>query len=568
MNTAVEIRRQYDVLVVGSGAGGMLAAIRAHELGCSVVLIEKASQYGGTTAASAGGTWIPLNDAVAAKDSKELAMTYLRAVVGPAARESMLQAYVDCGPTVMRYLEALGIPYVGGSPFPDYFSQLPGAIRGRSMLPLDQDGKALGLHFDAMRESHPATRLLDRYSLNSKFAAALAGRTPGWKKVLARIVWDYWSDIPWRLKTRKDRRLTMGRAVIGGLRKAMADRGIPLCLNTPLTGLVSEGGRVSAARVQLNDTGRQIAVAKGVILASGGFEHSQSLRDKYLLVPTRTDYSASPRDGVNTGDALQFALELGATVEHMGNAWWCPCMVTPPSRHNPRAISYPIFFDRAKPGSLSVNRLGERFVNESVSYDLFGLAMAKDQLATQANAPCWMIFDARFRAKYAAGAVLPSWAMSDTAVPKEWWDKVIYRAEDIESLARKILVPPPTLKQSISRFNTDAVAGVDQQFARGTTDAQRAIGDASVKPNPSLAPLTQSPFYAVKVDLGDLGTRGGLMIDEVGAVLGRGGARIPALYATGDVTATIFGDTYPGGGAAIGPAVVFGYLAANDVAQR
>jgi 3-oxosteroid 1-dehydrogenase len=559
---------RFDVIVVGSGAGGLLAAIRAHDLGCSVAVIEKTAQFGGTTARSAGGTWVPLNDAIATKDSKDLAMQYLRSVTQGRVRDSMLEVYVDQAAPVTRYLKELGITYVGGSPWPDYFSDAPGALRGRSMLPADMDGMLLGTNFATLRDSHPSTRLLNRYSLNSRFAFTLSNRAPGWRKTLAKIFWDYWSDLPWRLRTWKDRRLTMGRAVIGGLRKAMMNREIPLLLESPLTGFVTEGRRVIGVRITHEGRAMDLHGSKGVILACGGFENSQALRDQHLLVRTQAAHSAAPPDGANTGDALGYAATLGATLDCMGNAWWCPCVCVPRSRRNGSPVSYPIFFDRAKPGSLTVNKLGRRFVSESVSYDMFGLAMVQDQLATGANTPCWMLFDSRFRQKYAAGPVLPSWAMSDRSVPSAWWNSVVYRADDLTALAGKIGVPAQSLLDTVERFNRGAAAGVDSEFSRGSTDAQRAIGDASVKPNPSLAPLDQGPYYAIRMELGDLGTRGGLKINECGAVLDHQGAPIGGLYAAGDVAATLFGDTYPGGGCAIASAFVFGYLAANDIAKR
>ena len=198
---------------------------------------------------------------------------------------------------------------------------------------------------------------------------------------------------------------------------------------------------------------------------------------------------------------------------------------------------------------------------------MFGLAMAQDQLATGANTPCWMIFDNRFRQKFAAGPVLPGWAMPDRAVPAGWWDSVIYRAGDLATLAAKIGVLGPALSETVAQFNRAAASGIDSEFGRGSTEAQRIIGDASVKPNPSLGPIDQAPFYAARLDLGDLGTRGGLTIDASGAVLDQQGKRITGLFAAGDVAATIFGDTYPGGGCAIGSAFVFGYLAASSIAS-
>lgn len=565
-NVQAEPADYYDVVVAGSGAGGMLAAIRAHDLGLSVALVEKAAVYGGTTAASAGGIWVPMNNSIADKDSNALAMTYLRAVTQEKLRDNMLQTYVANARPVTDYLAGLDVHFSAGIGYPDYFSELPGALRGRSMLPLDRDGGMLGGHFKTLRDGHPSTLLLGRYALNPGIAAVLGARLPGWKKALARLLWDYWSDVRWRFKTAKDRRLTMGRSVIGGLRKAMADRGIPLFLNTPLIGLDRDGDRIAAVRIKRNGKIVRVKV-RGVILASGGFEKSQPMRDRFLVVSTQTGDSAAP-DAPNTGDAISLGEDVSAAMEHMGHAWWCPVMVTPSGGRNGKPVSHPLFFDRAKPGTISVNRLGHRFVNESVSYDLFGYGMVADQLATGANNPCWMIFDSRFRGKYPAGGLLPSWAMPDRAVPGAWWDNVVFRADDLVALAGKIGVPAKQLCETVSSVNRQAETGVDDAFGRGQTGFERAIGDPSVRPNPSFGPIDKPPYYAIRVNLGDLGTRGGLKIDEDGAVLDQAGQRIPGLYATGDASASIFGDTYPGGGCAIGPAMVFGYLAASEIAAR
>jgi 3-oxosteroid 1-dehydrogenase len=303
------------------------------------------------------------------------------------------------------------------------------------------------------------------------------------------------------------------------------------------------------------------------VICAGGFEWNQALRDRFYPVATSIWWSATPQSA-NAGDALLAAEALGAATAHTEEGWWIPSMSMP----SPRASNFDEVhlanFDVGKPHSVCVNRSGDRFVNEACAYDRFGAAMVEDQKRTGANTPCWLVFDADFRAHYTAGGFLPSLVMPDRSIPVDWWDHYIYRSDTIAGLAAKLEIAPAKLEDVVRRMNEYAVKGEDPEFGRGGTIYDKAFGDPTCKPNPALGPIRKPPFYAIPVNLGDLGTKGGLKADHKARVLNKSGNPIPGLYAAGNATGSPFGLNYPGAGATIGPAMVFGFIAANDIAEQ
>jgi 3-oxosteroid 1-dehydrogenase len=305
----------------------------------------------------------------------------------------------------------------------------------------------------------------------------------------------------------------------------------------------------------------------GVVLCAGGFEWNQELRDRFFPVPGLTRHSSSPEDA-NRGEALLAGTQIGAATEHTEAGWWIPTMHMPmPTTSNFEEI-HQAAFDVGRPHSVCVNRQGVRFVDEACGYDDFGKGMVVDQQRTGSNCPCWLIFDARFRAKFSAGGFMPTAVMPDRKIPIDWWDHYIFKAATVEDLAAKIDVPVDALKKTVSKMNEYARAGKDPEFGRGGNDYDRFFGDPTSKPNPSLGTLEEAPFYAVPINLGDLGTKGGLKADAHARVLDGGGRPIPNLYAAGNASGSPFGNCYPGAGGTIGPALTFGYVAANDIAAR
>jgi 3-oxosteroid 1-dehydrogenase len=391
----------------------------------------------------------------------------------------------------------------------------------------------------------------------------LMQRPPGWTKIAAKLVLRYWLDLPFRLRSPRDRRLTTGNAAIGGLRKAMLDRDIPLLLHTALASLVTEGDRVVGAVARHHGVPRTLKAKHGVVLASGGFEKNEALRRKYLPVDTDIDYSLTP--GLNNrGEALQAGIEIGAATEFLEQAWWVPSMRVPAPGFNNADMRAALFMERAFPHTMCVNRKGRRFVNEAISYNDFGAAMLTDK----ANAPCWLILDATARYQYPIGALLPSFLWPDWRLPREWLDNVFYRASTIGALAEKIGIDPAALSAETARFNSFAVNGVDADFQRGESAYDRIFGDQRNKPNPCLGAIEKSPFYAMRLDIGDIGTKGGLKTDANANVLRANGTAIAGLYATGNVSGAMTFDSYPGAGGTLGPAMTFGMIAAERIAAQ
>lgn len=552
-----------DVVVVGSGVGGMLAALRASDLGLRTMVIEKSHHYGGTSALSGGGVWIPMHNDIRDRDTREKARSYIQAVTHGRIDEAKLDAYIDNGADTIEYARSIGMGIEMAPAYPDYFSEHPDALNGRTMLATDFDGRLLGEEFFRMRESYPSFMAFDRYALNLNGAYTLPGRQKGWVKEGFKLVAGYWADIGWRLKTARDSRLSMGRALVGSLRKAMMERDIPLFLNTRLVGLETENKGISGVRVSHNGTEYSIP-ARAAILAAGGFERNQEMRDRYHKVRTEVGSSLSPQ-GANEGDAIKAGQALGADIENMDQAWWAPT-IRLPGKHNTQ-IAAQVFFDRSRPGVICVNRLGKRFCNEAISYDRFGHAMMEDHRKTGANLPCWMIFDGDYRHNFPASDLLPGWVRPDRKLPPEFWDNVVYRADSIEELARKIDVDEANFSHTIKTFNDYARTGQDLEFHRGETPYDQFFGDARAKPNVNLAPVAKPPFYAIKMELGDIGTKGGLRVDEYARVIDTAGKPIIGLYATGNTTGSLFLDTYPGAGSTLGPAMVFAFVGANHAAR-
>lgn len=554
-----------DLLVIGSGAAGLAAALRGATGGLDVLVAEKAHRFGGTSALSGGGLWIPAHGLAEDGDTPDQALAYLRALCGDRVNPARLEAYVDQAPVMLRHLIEQGIGFEIFPGYPDYFPDREGARAGRAVFPAEIDGRELGEPFHMLRDQPPVFKLFNRYTVDLAQAFALSLRAKGWRRMVARIIAGYWLDLGTRRLTARDRRLTMGTALIGGLRKALDRHGVPIELGTALERLEVRDGRVTGAVLRRHGQRHLVQARRGVVLAAGGFEQNQALRDRYFPVPTDARWSLTP-PGANSGDALVACEAVDADHDYMNCGWWTPTMQLPSTSEPNMVIAHQMFLDHRHPHSLCVNRLGRRFVDESCSYDLFGIAMVEDQKKTGANVPCWMIFDANYRAKYTCGGILPSTAVPDWRLPRHWIDTHLYRAESIAALAGKIDVDARALGESVAQMNEAARTGTDPLFGRGSTAYDRYFGDPRMPGNPCLGPIDKGPFYAVRVDLGDIGTKGGLKTDEHARVMSRAGAPIAGLYAAGNCAASPFGDVYPGAGGTLGPAMVFGHVAAAHAA--
>jgi 3-oxosteroid 1-dehydrogenase len=557
---------EYDVVVVGSGAAGAMVALRAADRGLSVLIVEKAHKFGGTSATSGGVMWIPNHQLEPSDDSREQALEYLDNLIEVPVQRDRLDAYLVKAPEMVHYLKSLGLPLAAGV-WPDYFPELPGARADRSLVCDTFDGRELGDRFPLMREQYTRFKLLNRYALDLPEFFSISTRGPGWIKALLKILWRYWTDIGTRLISSRDRRFTQGGALMGHMYKEVFKRGVEVRLETRLDELVVTDGAVRGVRVSHFGRAYEITAKHGVTLCAGGFEWNQELRDRFLPVPGLTRHSSSPEDA-NRGEALIAGMQIGADTEHTDDAWWIPTMQMPAPKASNFEEIHQAAFDVGRPHSVCVNRNGVRFVNEACSYDEFGEAIVADQLQSGANNPCWLIFDATYRAKFSAGGFMPSLILPDWLISVDCWDHYIFKADSIEALAARIKLPIGAVRQTVADMNDYARTGVDPEFNRGANDYDKMFGDPTVTPNPCLGPIDKAPFYAVPINCGDLGTKGGLKADARARVLDANGQPIPNLYAAGNNSGNPFGNRYPGAGGTIGPAMVFGFVAANDIADR
>lgn len=549
----------YDVVVVGAGAAGLSAAITAAAQGLSTVIIEKSPYWGGSTSRSGGGVWIPNNsvlkrDGVA--DTPERAREYVKAIIGEHAREDRIDAYIDRGPEALEFLmkhAPLDLEWVKG--YSDYYPEAPGGrLGGRSVEPRPFDARALGDDLDTLHPQYTKAPL-NMVVLQSDYRWLNTGMRH-WRgplrmaKVGGRFFWA---------RSRGKKLIAMGAALAAELLLGVRQAGVPLRLNTGLVDLLTEDGRVVGVTAESDGRRFDIRAERGVILACGGFERNAEMRRKYQREPIGSDWTTGAPS--NTGDGINASLKIGAAVSLMDDAWWGPTIPLP--RGPWFALS-----ERSVPGTFIVNMRGERFMNESLPYveavhqmygGEFGLGDGPGE-----NVPSWLIFDQTCRNRYLFAGV-----NARQPLPKKWFESgVVVKADTITELADKIGVPADSLNATTERFNGFAKSGVDADFHRGESGYDHYYGDITNKPNPSLGPVRKAPFYAVKMVSGDLGTKGGIDTDATGRALRPDGSVIEGLYAAGNTSAPVMGHTYAGPGATIGPALVFGYLAALDAAAN
>jgi 3-oxosteroid 1-dehydrogenase len=346
----------------------------------------------------------------------------------------------------------------------------------------------------------------------------------------------------------------MGQALAAGLRAGLVTANVPVWLNTPMTGLQIEDGRVTGLMITRDGEPAVIRARRGVLLATGGFEKNGEMRQRYQRAPIGTDWTVGSAG--NTGDGIIAGQAAGGGLALMDDAWWGPSIPLP---------NGPVFClaERSLPGCIFINGNGERFVNEAAPYVDAVHAMYDKHTEANPHIPCWMIADQRYRNRYVFTGIPPR-----KPLPRRWLKSgAVVKADSLAELASQIGVPPDGLAKTVDKFNEYARAGKDADFGRGDSAYDRYYGDPNRKPNPSLAPLTQPPYYAIKIVPGDLGTKGGLRTDERARVLRADGTVIDGLYAAGNTSAMVMGRSYAGPGATIGPAMTFGYLAALDAAR-
>lgn len=548
---------EVDVLIVGSGAAAMTAAVVARKNHADVLVIEKSELYGGSSATSGGVVWIPATRqalAAGSDDTPEDGFNYIRALTAPEVPDSLIWAFVRNGPKMLDWMEENSeVKYVT-THYCDYHPNLPGgktAFRSHDAVPIHAN--ALGDEFLDQRAQHPAAQFFGKINWTVDETTPLLFRLPGWKKIVARLFFRYYLDLPWRFRSKRDRFLTLGSALAARLKLSMNKLGAKLWLKTKFLELVSENGKVVGAVVEKEGRRMRIGARQGVLLAAGGFERNPEMRSKYLPVPTIYTGAQPP----NTGDAIRGAMELGAQTARMNSAWWGVSLAIP-GEDKTRLMT----FERALPGCIVVNQAGKRYFNEAASYHIAGHAMIDNNKPGAATMPSYILFDSQYRHDYPMGPVLPllpDWMLSSNI------KQVLIKGKTWEDVARQAGLPWATLKQTIENFNKHAKVGKDPEFLRGDDPYDCYYGDPKVKPNPTLRALDKGPFYAFPVYPGDIGTNGGLVINENAQVVGKDGNPIPGLYAAGNTTASVMGYSYPAAGATLGPAMTFGYLAARHM---
>jgi len=551
-----DIAPNYDVVVIGAGAAGMSAALFAALRGAKTLLVEKTEFVGGTSAFSAGSLWIPnTRHAPDASDNPGNVERYLQQIVGNRADASLRASFLQAGPEAIEILERdTEVKLRAYARHPDYRSELDGAaLAGRALEPLPFDGRLLGDAFRLIRPPLPEFTLLGGMMVDRTDIGHLLASTSSLKSFVhsARLLARHARD---RLSHGRGTRLVMGNALVGRLLYSLLRRDVDIVTHASLEKIAREAnGPVTGVVLTSNGGARDIAISDRLILAGGGFNRHAGRR---AMLGTREDW-CSVASG-STGDAQDKAIEVGARLSDrdLSAAFWAPASIRP--RTDGSNAVFPHFvLDRGKPGTLVVDGTGRRFVNEAISYHQFALEM----LANPDTAiPAFLIADAVALRKYGLGMVRPGGWGTKAALA----DGYLVSGDTIEQLAQRLNIDPANLRVTVDKMNGYARAGRDDEFGRGSTAYQNHNGDAAAGyANPNLGPIATAPFYALRLYPSDIGTSAGLVTDDAARVLDAANRPIARLYACGNDMQSIMGGTYPGPGITLGPAVVFGYLAAS-----
>lgn len=563
---------RFDVVVIGAGGAGMAAALFAALEGARVLLVERTSHVGGTTALSAGTTWVPLSApglAQAPGDSAGQVLGFLDRAVGDRAPRALREAFVAHGAEAVARLERdTHVRFQVRAFHPDYLSELEGSVTsGRAIEPVPFDGRLLGEDLRLVRPPIPEFTVLGGMMVDRDDIAHLLalGRSFRSLRHALRIIGRHALD---RLLHGRGTRLVMGNALVARLLHSLRARGVALVTHTELRALRRDGdGRIRGVVLEQQRPGaasveRRFEVTGGVVLASGGFNRHPTRRAELL---PGADARWCPGAPGHTGAAQDLALAAGARLGtgNLSHAFWAPVSVR--QRADGSTAVFPHFvMDRGKPGMITVDRHGDRFLNESTSYHLFGLAMREAEAARPA-VPAWLVCDAPALRRYGLGMIRPG----GKGLAPFLADGYLRQGATLAELARALDLPAGRLEATVQAFNAAAARGEDPAFARGSTLYQRANGDATLGlPNPNLGPLQTGPFYAIRLYPGDIGAATGLVTDASARVLDAGDRLIDGLYACGNDMNSMMGGTYPGPGITLGPGLVFGYLAARDAARR
>lgn len=567
MTKAALEKTEYDVIVAGSGAGGMSAAVTAAQLGLDVVVVEKEPLFGGTTARSGGVLWLPGNPvskAMGFSDNIEDARKYLKHETAASYDADRVDAFLRMAPEATQFfLDKTAVKFDALMSFPDYHPSVPGAVDGgRSVVAAPFSGLELGKEIRRLRPPLKEITFVGMMFNASQEIQHFFNVTRSLKsatyvvKRLSKHAYEM-------LRYGRAMRLTNGNALAARLAKSLFDLGVPIVTDCRMDAVISDGAAVTGVDVTVGGKQIRLTARRGVVLATGGFPQDPTLR-KLLFphAPTGVEHW-SPAPPGNTGDGWRIASAIGGqTMTTLQNAAaWIPVSRVPYG--NAKTGVFPHLIDRYKPGIIAVNHQGRRFVNEANSYHDFGQAM-QATCKGQPEVSAYLICDHQTLRRYGLGFAKPF----PIPYQQHLWSGYLVRGTTISQLAEKLGMDPVALTETINRVNEDAKDGTDTEFGKGSTSYNRYLGDANNPHNACFAPIERGPFYALKIYMGDLGTFAGIKTNSAAQVINQAGTVVQGLYAVGNDAASVMGGNYPGAGITLGPALTFGYIAGLSLARR
>lgn len=559
---------QADLVVVGSGAAGLTAAIVARRRGLRVVVLEKDALVGGTTAVSGGVLWVPLTARGLAQnphDSPQAVRDYLRHEMGDRYPHEAVELLLAKGPEMVDFFKRETEVRFCSTLYPDYHPDAPGgSVVGRALVAAPFDTRRLGherrrlrpplktLTFMGMMFNSSNAELKHFFKATRSFAS------------FAYVVRRLAGHLVERLRHGGAVHVTGGNALAAALFKAAAiDLGIPVLTHAEVTGLIRDGGVVRGVSGALAGQAFRLEAPCGVVLACGGFSHDRTLTASRFpaALARRTPLSATPP--AIAGDGIRLGLSAGGCLAAplAQPAAWMPLSIVPGGRSG--TMVFPHLLDRYKPGVIAVLRTGRRFTNEANAYHDVCTAALRE--AGDGPEPAiWLVCDRHALARYGLGVVKPAPLPHRRHLNSGY----LCRADTLRELGAKLGIDGEALEKTVADFNRGARTGADPQFGRGSSAFNRFLGDPDHQPNPCVAPIERAPFYGVKLRIGDLCTFDGLLADPQGRVLGRNGAAIRGLYVLGADRVNMMGGAYPGPGINHGPHMAMAYLTASTIAEN
>lgn len=551
-----------DVLVIGSGAGGLSTAILAAKHGLDVIVVEKEPVFGGTTAFSGGVLWVPGNRHCGDDDTTEAAREYLQAETGNFYQPEAVEAFLQEGPKMLDFFERETEVRFVPTLYPDYHPDAPGGVDvGRSVLAAPFDTSVLGDNLKRLRPPLQTITFMGMMFNSSNadikhFFNATKSLTSA-AYVAKRLV-NHFAEV---VRYGRGTKVTSGNALAARLAKSAFDLGIPVFTDTPAKSLILDGTSVSGAIVSTPNGEARVRARKGVVLAAGGFAHDvEKIRQAYPHLRRGGEHFSPVPDG-NTGDGIDLGLTAKGKFEirYPNTSAWMP--VSKIKVGGGRYKAFPHLLDRYKPGIIAVLKNGKRFTNESESYHDVGAALIA-ACEGESETACWLICDRPTIRKYGLGYAKPAPVPTGLFVRNGY----LQTGRTLAVLASACGISPEGLEATVRDYNADARKGEDPAYGRGSTSFNRYLADPDHKPNPCVGPIETGPFYALKVIMGDLGTFDGLATTVEGQVLDVEDQPIEGLYAVGNDRASIMGGNYPGAGITLGPAMTFGYITGRHLA--